>query len=367
MTQTGMEKITNGLHIVWTIALKDIADAVTNSKIQSLIIGMGVVLLMPYLMSLAIDLPYTYMAVYDQGNSQLLEAMRKSPDVQGRRVDSIQELEQTVTQVGFGLGVELGLVIPADFDQVLESGGQPNIDGYVAWANRSTAHTMKSEAEQALTAILGQPVQINVEDHFVKPQPDLTGLSGMVSATMFMSVVFMGTLVVPHLMFEEKRTKTMDALLVSPASIGQIVVGKALAGSFYLLTASGVMFAVYRVGVTHWGIAILFAVCTALFAVGLGLTLGSFLESPREIGGWILLLVAVLIAPQYVSILRVELPEFVHNLLLWTPQVALARIYQFSFAGAVPAGEIWLNLAIVLVSALPFYALVVWKARRSDR
>jgi hypothetical protein len=47
--------------------------------------------------------------------------------------------------------------------------------------------------------------------------------------------------------------------------------------------------------------------------------------------------------------------------------VALAKLIGFSMAGAVPAGDIWSNAGILAVEALVFYALAVWRVRRSDR
>ena len=41
-------------------------------------------------------------------------------------------------------------------------------------------------------------------------------------------IMIMGLMLVPSLLLEEKQTKTMDALLISPANIAQVVIGKAL-------------------------------------------------------------------------------------------------------------------------------------------
>jgi len=45
-------KLAESLHIVWTIASKDIVDSVRNKLIISLILGMGFMLLMPKVMGL---------------------------------------------------------------------------------------------------------------------------------------------------------------------------------------------------------------------------------------------------------------------------------------------------------------------------
>lgn len=68
-----------------------------------------------------------------------------------------------------------------------------------------------------------------------------------------------------------KGTYTLDALLVSPARLWQVVAGKALAGLFYCLAAAVVVFAFNTRIVVHWEIAALAAVLGAAFAVAVGL------------------------------------------------------------------------------------------------
>ena len=68
-----------------------------------------------------------------------------------------------------------------------------------------------------------------------------------------------------------------------------------------------------------------------------------------------------------VKLASARLPALLQAILPWTPSVALAKLIGFSMAGAVPAGDIWSNAGILAVEALVFYALAVWRVRRSDR
>jgi hypothetical protein len=134
--KTPRETIIDNLHIVWTIASKDIVDSLKNKLIISLILGMGFMLLMPKVMGLMLVPPETPVLVYDPGESRLTAELENSDQYQVQRARSLAEVEQVIGSTGFGLGVEFGLAVPDDFDQVLEAGGQPELDGYVAWANR---------------------------------------------------------------------------------------------------------------------------------------------------------------------------------------------------------------------------------------
>jgi len=177
----------------------------------------------------------------------------------------------------------------------------------------------------------------------------------------------MGIQLVPTLLFEEKQTKTMEALVVSPASISQVVVGKALAGLFYVLVAASVVFAINWAGVVHWDVVLLFVLGIGVFSVGVGLVLGSFFERQQDMVGLTMLLIVVFIGALFANMLGMDIPMVVQAMLPWVPSVALAEIIRFVFLEAVPWGQVLANLGNVLAISTLLYAVVVWKVRRSDR
>jgi ABC-2 type transport system permease protein len=365
--KTTIGRITNNLHIVWTITSKDILDSIKSKLILSLIIGMSFMLLTPKMMSMIIVSPYTDVMVYDPGDSLLLEVMNDSDLFNVQRVNAVAELEQVIGSMGFGLGAELGLVVPADFNQVLETGGKPEIAGYIAWANRIKASQLVSDTEDQLSELMDQPVSINTTGNIVYPPPNLGLLLGMVTITIVLVLFMMGINLVPTLLFEEKRTKTMEALLVSPASIGQVVIGKALAGFFYIIVTAAVVFAIYGSGVVHWEVAALFVIDMGIIAVAVGLVLGSFFESQQEVTGWMMLLMVVVVGSLFIKLLGVEIPSFLLDIISWLPSVTMAEVFSYSFVENIPWTQIWPYLGSVLGISVPLYILVAWKISRLDR
>ena len=150
-----------------------------------------------------------------------------------------------------------------------------------------------------------------------------------------------------------KETKTMQALLVSPASIGQVVAGKALAGSFYILVTAIVIFAFSWTEVIHWDMVMLFVVAGGIFSVAVGLVLGSFYEKQQDIAGWMTLLLVLLVGSVLVTMLGVDLPALVERILPWVPSVALAEIYRAAFSETVSTSQVRTNLWIILAVSLP--------------
>jgi ABC-2 type transport system permease protein len=361
-----LEKLYGGLHVVWTIAAKDIVDAIRNKVVLALILGLSLMLLAPKVLGLALDPPATRVVVYDAGRSSLVDALQESPQFAVRRARTVDELEQAVGNAASGPGREMGLVLPAGFDLSSASGEQLPIDGYVAWANRIRSQRIQSDMEGQLAALWGRPVRVRIDGNVAYPSGTGRGLGMMVNAAVIVTAM-MGITIVPNLLFEEKQTRTMDALLVSPATIGQVVAGKALAGLFYVLVTAGVVLLIHWSGVVHWELAILFALAIGMFSTAVGLVLGSFFSAQQEVTGWTSLIVVALAGAVFVDLVGLQVPAFVRAFLPWVPSVSLAAVLRMSFLERAAWPQVWGNLGSTVALSLPLYALVIWRVRRSDR
>jgi ABC-2 type transport system permease protein len=207
---------------------------------------------------------------------------------------------------------------------------------------------------------------VEIEGNLVYPPAEGTGSLGMIAAVLTLVLVTTGGFLVPYLIFEEKQTHTMDALLVSPASAADITVGKAVAGIAYCLTAVAVVLAFNYSSVVGWGVAILAVLVGALLAVGVGLLMGTLFETAQQVGAWMTIPIVFLMAPIMLAMLG-NLPPSLESLLPWLPTIALGNLFLLSFSGSATLAQALPDLALVLAWALPLYAAVVWMVRRSDR
>jgi hypothetical protein len=366
-TASMLQKLIDNLIIIITITWKDIVDALNNKIILSMILGLGFMLLIPKGMSWIIVPPDTAIVVYDRSNLSLTTMLDSSPLYRVQQAASITELEQIISSLGFGLGAEVGLVIPANFDQILKAGESPVIEGYVNWSNRNNITKLKTELEDQLNILLDYPVQVNFTGNFVYPPADSSLMLGILTITLITVMLSIGISLVPFLLFEEKQTKTIDALLVSPAGINQIIIGKALAGFFYVLVTAGIVFAVYWSGVVNWGLASLFVLGIGLFSVALGLVLGSFFERQQEVAGLIALLLVLFIGAMLIVMLDLQVPKLIEAIVPMIPSVALGKLFSAAFSAEPPLAKTIWNLGLVLVISFLLYIVVIWKIRRLDR
>jgi ABC-2 type transport system permease protein len=356
------------LRLVWTIAAKDIVGAIRN-KMTLTIAGATICTVMlsqalPFLLNLS---GKSLVVVYDMGDSSLTAALSESDQFQVRSVDSQEALQERLVDVN---ARALGIVVPDEFDDALATGEVMRVDGYVTWAKRGKARELKTDFEQQAGELLEQSVRVDYGDgvsSIVYPAPDSPGVLGMFAGTVVMVVFLVGCFVVPYLMIEEKQAKTLDALLISPAGVGQVVSGKALVGLFYCLVASGVAIAFQWTAVVHWSLVITTIVLGSLCAVAVGLLLGNLFDDPQKMGFWVAVPMMVLFSVMFLTDLDLAIPSFLSILIDWLPTTAMARVVRLSFSQGATMAQALPEFGVVAGCAVVLYGVVVWQVRRMDR
>jgi ABC-2 type transport system permease protein len=361
------KRLREDARVIWAIAAKDIADALKNkTTLTAMLVVLFMIAFYRFMPALTGGDELTNVLVFDAGESSLVAALENSPllDV----YTGYASPAQMARYLANGDVPELGLVIPADYDRALASGRQPVLDGYVQhWVDDEEAQALKSLVEGEAAGWPGGPVRIDLEGHVVYTDKGSTGPAFTAAMSLIFATVLLGITTIPHLMIEEKKAKTMDALLVSPAGSAHVVMGKGLAGAFYGLAAVTIVLIVNGPLITHWALAVLVGICGVLFAVAVGLFLGSVVENRMQLNIWAWVLILPLLLPVFLSIMTDLLPAAAIRIMGWIPTVALSRAIRVSFAERAPLADFAPELALIVGCAALVLALVTWHVRRSDR
>jgi len=351
------------LRIIWAITTKDMVDAVRNRNTLSVILVVLLAVVFYRALPLLESEDAPGILVYDAGRSALAVALENSDAVNART-------EPTQAQMADALAnheaPELGLVIPADFDQAVAAGGSLKLQGYVMhWVSDSEAAALKRAAEATIGEVMGASVRITVERVYLRPTSQ--GMSTSVAYTLFFVVLVVGVSLIPNLMFEEKRARTLDALLVSPASAGQVAIAKALTGVLYCVLGLAVACVVNYTVIVQWWLVILAALGGALFAAAVGLLLGTLLESRQQLMIWVWVVIIPLTIPLFLSLEQELLPAWLIRVFGMLPSSALFDLFRVSFTDQAAFGLWGPSLALLVLWTAPLLALVAWCIRRSDR
>jgi ABC-type Na+ efflux pump permease subunit len=351
------------LRIIWAIGAKDVVDGLKNRTIWSYIALVLVIMVAYRYLPKIGQADEIEIVIFDQGASRLVEALQNSSVHEIREVSSMAEFDDYMDDGDEG---ELGLVIPESYDQRLEADEPATIQGYVLWSSRMNAGELIADYEATMSEMIDAPVRIE-ESGVIIPRSDAMGNVRMIALTPFIIIIIIGMMVVPNLMFEEKTTQTIDTLMVSPARIGHIITGKAVAGAIYCLSAGAIVLAFNWVFVVNWGLAIAAIIGTTALGIGLGLALGVFLKNPQQLGMVFFILFQPILIPVVLFVIEPAFPLQVRNALPWFPNVALVKLFHYSQTSLgswnLHGGHILVLVAIIIL----LYVLMGWKLRTSDR
>lgn len=356
--------LTNHLRIIWAITFKDLVDAVKNKNVLGVIIpALFIIVLYRYMPAINADDGPPALLLYDAGNPAMLTLLEDSPAINLYTYESEEEMLYYLSN---GEQPELGLVIPARFDQVVETGQSLELQGYMLhFFTDAETSELQRYMQDEFEYLLGYPVIIHIEKNQL--QPETHGITILASLGFTFMILMVGMITIPHMMLEEKQNKTLDAMLISPASGIHIIVAKALTGLIYALLIYGVGLILFRAIIVHWGLAFLAGFLGALFAVSLGLLLGILVDNRQQLVLWGWVGVIPLFLPMLLSIMDDLLPPWLITIFKWVPSSALMRAIRSSMVGAPPLKYYLPQLAVLLISSVLILATDVWLVRRSDR
>jgi ABC-2 type transport system permease protein len=336
---------------IWTIAAKDIREAFSNRLVISLMISALVMLVLPKWLGAMISPPVNEVLVYDPGGAGVTESLQEN----GFSVVAVKSEEDLISAVQRGVAVS-GLSIPADFPQSA-------ISGFISWSDRRQIPQLGAD----LQAALGTAVVIDLEHHLLYPGPGTFSMLGLSFLTMLVVMLIVGITLVPSLIFEEKQTKTLDALLVSPATEAQLVAAKALVGLFYTLLVALLLFGLNWNSVVHWELTVLFTLLCGLFSVSIGLVIGSLYERQQDTAGLNTALIILFVGGIFVGLVQLDVPAAVSAVLEWLPSTWLFHLLQNVFYQSYSWSELLPGLFNLIGITGLLFGAVVWKLRRSDR
>lgn len=353
--------------VVTAIARKDTVDAIKNSHLFfALLLPIGLSLLFRVVFTPAEELGTLHIAVYDQGGSSLVDQLRALPQVRLTQVNSAEELWVQIAEGAVG-----GLVLPAEFDRAVQAGECPALEVLVSEQQGLMERlAFRWLVEQQLWTLGGYelPAQIATAadtPEGLQPQTQLHLDRFLLIVVLVMALVMTGTYMLPTLLVEEKEKRTLQALLVSPASPADIVIGKALTGLFYSLLMVGVLLVISGGLVGNWTVTLAALLLGALFTVMVGLLMGGLFHTTAQVNTWSSIVMLALTMPSWFTILTIPAP--LQAILRLIPTHYMVGVLNRSLASEATWPSSGPPLGVLAGSAVIVFIAVVWTVQRLDR
>jgi ABC-2 type transport system permease protein len=348
------------------LASKDIVDALKNrTTLTTIIISLLMILFYKTLPALTTESDTLRVMLYAESESALVTELQRSPLLATYDFDSRAELMEAFPHAE---SVELAVVIPESAAAEQQAGEPVTIEGHMMyWVGPEKRAEIKAMVEEDLSAQLGQPVTLDLAGHDVYFDANVPSVVFSSTFSLLFVTVMIGLSLIPNLMVEEKQNKTLDLLMVSPASAGHVVAGKTVAGLFYGLTGSLVVLIVFQELIVRWDLALLAAVMATLFMVAIGLLLGSYVKARAQLQLVAWFIIVPLLIPVFLVEMEGLLPSGALSVMNWIPSVLVARIFRLSLTPNATLSHYGPAVLAIAAATLLSLVVVVWVVRRTDR
>ena len=289
------------------------------------------------------------LGIVDEGNSQLVVMAQELDSVITKTYEDVSSLKQA-TESG---AVDMGIVLPQNFDNAISQGAIVVIEAYI-WGeslakNRIILPTIISDLVRELA---GQEVPVEIESVTLGDEVSTPWSERLIPFLVFMGVFFGGLMLPSTSLIEEKQRRTFEALVITPASISDIFIAKGILGivlsvfmgvAILLLNQAFGANSLLLVGVLFLG---------AIMAVELGLIFGALIKDITTLftiwkaGG------IILFGPVFIYMFP-QIPEWIGR--LFPTYYALQPIVELSLRGGG-----WSDIAVSVFILIGIDILLVF-------
>ncbi len=297
------------------------------------------------------------LGVVDEGSSQLVPMAQELDSLVTREYGTVSEMKQAV-ETG---AVDIGIVLPSGFDSSVMQGERIEITAYV-WGeslakNRTIIGVTIADLVRELT---GQEAPIEMESITLGDGESIPWNDRLLPFIVLMAV-FLGGLMLPATsVVNEKEKNTLEALVITPTTIGDVFLSKGILG-FILSLFMGILILVLNQAFgTEPLLLTMVLALGAIMAVELGMILGALVKdfttlfAVWKFGG------ILLFAPVFVYLFP-QIPEWIGRIFptyyLIQPIVELSQQ-----GGGWP--DIAINVFILIGLDLILIAVVMLTLRR---
>jgi len=303
--------------------------------------------------------PQPRLGIADEGNSAIPAAAQQLEGFEVQIIDDAERLLEMVESHDF----DAGLILQPGFDEAVRAGDQPLIQVSISGQSLESDRLIIGSAILDLVRGLTDSTGVVEVDLVVIGEESIDLSLRLLPLMVIMAVAIAGTMVTASSLVDEKESGTMDALLVTPLSVGETMLSKGVFGALLAVLTGLITLAINSAfGSQPWAVTLAIVVGAVMMAE-FGLMLGSWAKNTNTLfaawkGGGILLLFPVIFT------IWPDLPQWIAQ--LGPTYYFLQPIFDLSVTDA-SFGDVAGNLAIGVAICLALVPVVIWAGRRMER
>jgi ABC-2 type transport system permease protein len=299
------------------------------------------------------------LGVVDAGSSQMVTALEATPGIEVRRLDDSRELMRQVA----AHDLDGGLVLAAGFDEAVRSGERPVLALYIAGESLASDRVILTvTALDLVREVEGRRAPVEVELVGADDAATLTMSQRLVPLLVLLALLVAGVFVTAFSFVEERERGTLAAVLVTPTSLGEMLVAKGLLGLLLAMVMTVVTLAMNRALGANPLALLLGLLVGATMAVLIGLLYGLVARDTKSLYTLFKSLNIILIGP-VVFYLFPDWPQWIAR--LFPTYWFLDPIFEVTTHGA-GLREVGGDLLVGLLVCAALAGVVAWLARRAS-
>jgi ABC-2 type transport system permease protein len=215
------------------------------------------------------------LGIVDDGDSQLVTMFSELDSVITTEYDSESALRQAVENGS----VDMGIVLPQGFDDSVIAGEDVGLTAYVWGESLAKNRTvLGATLSNLLRELTGQEAPLDIET-ITLGNDEAVPWSERILPLFVLMAVFLGGIFLPATsVINEKEKRTLQALAVTPVSLGEIFVAKGIVGILLSMVAGIVILLLNRAFGGQVGLLLAVLVLGAIMAAEIGLLSGALIK-----------------------------------------------------------------------------------------
>lgn len=304
--------------------------------------------------------PDPKLGITDLGASDLTMAAQQLDGISVSLVDEADELKGSVERHD----LDAGLVLPEAFDDQLRAGVQPELEFYVAGESLASSRIVLAVATTDLITSLSDvdpPVAVEVVpigDEDYTPIGDR-----LLPIVVYYAVVVAALFLPASSLLDERETHTLDAVLVTPANVYEVLVGKGILGVIMGVVLGVLSLVLNQAMGDSPLVVVLFLLIGSVMMAELGLILGALVKDANSLYTAIKG-AGVFIALPVIFIIWPTLPQWIAKLA--PTYYFLQPVYDIGVNG-LSLSDFWLEFFIAVLICIVLLPVVGAIGRRAER
>jgi ABC-2 type transport system permease protein len=258
--------------------------------------------------------------------------------------------------------VDVGLVLPSRFDQQVRASEVARIVVYV-WGESQMQHRiiLSTAAVRIIREIAGQELPIEIAQTVLGDGANIPWAQRLFPLMVMMTMLLAGTMVPSTLLVGEKVNRTLSALAVSPATLGEIFAAKGLLGVLLGMFTGVMILLLNRAFGGQPALLLAVMLLSTIFTSMVGLLLGALVKDINTLFATLKGLGIVLYAPGFIQLFP-DFPQWVAR--LFPTYYAIQPVIDISQRNAGLA-QVLPDLAVLAALSVVMFVILALMTRRT--